>query len=171
MAQNPIYFRKTTLDDLRSINRILNDVINSSPFYLSNTTKSINDTNNWYKEHQNSDYYVSLSAIVNNEFAGWVSLSPFRNANGYDITAELSIYVDPKFYRRGIAKQMMVEIEQYAIDKNKLYNIISVITSTNQPSITLHEKMGYAITGILKEIAVKNEILQDVILMTKKIKH
>lgn len=167
MTNDKPIIRTTTLSDLSDINKILNNVIESSDSYLTNKLKTIDDTRRWFDEHQNSDYYTILSTVINEQVVGWVCLSPFRNIDGYNITAELSVYVDPAFHRRGIAQQMMLAIENFALAQKKLHTIISLITANNKASINLHEKMGYTIAGTLKEVAVKNNKLADVVLMAK----
>lgn len=169
MSNAIVLIRKTILNDLAAINEIQNREIATSNSYLSNISKTIDETKSWYDEHQNSNRYTILSATINDRLVGWVALSPFRSIDGYDITAELSVYVHHDFQKKGIAKQMMQAIENFAIEKKLLRNIISVITANNKASIELHKKCGYNLVATLSNIAVKNGILQDVILMTKSL--
>lgn len=171
MHNGKFIIRETTLDDLSAINAIQNHVIDTSDSYLSDKHKTHSQTLSWFEEHQNSDYYVVLSALLDEQFVGWVSLSPFRDINGYDISAELSVYVHPNYHRQGIAEKLMQAIELFAIQKQKLHSIISLITANNLPSIALHQKMNYQTAGLLKEIAIKNNKLQDVVLMTKLLEY
>ncbi len=159
--------RTTIREDLFAINSILNDVIINHDYYLSNSLKTLHDTELWFEEHQNSNYYTILTCIVGGDIAGWVSLSPFRASNGYDTTAELSVYVHPDYHRKGIGSTLMREIEAFAKEKGLLHCIISVITAGNVASIALHEKHNYKTIGIMPEIAFKNGKYQDVVLMTK----
>jgi len=162
-----ITIRPTIEEDLPAIRDILNDVICNYDYYLSNRLKSMDDIKLWFDEHQNHLPYVIFTALINNELAGWVSLSPFRPADGYNSTAELSIYVNPLHYRKGIGHRLMNYIECYA--REKLHCIISVITSNNEVSILLHKKHGFKIEGIFKEIGNKNGHYSDVVMMTKLI--
>ncbi|MDL2215109.1 N-acetyltransferase family protein [Dysgonomonas sp. OttesenSCG-928-M03] len=162
-----IIIRPTTKDDIPQINNILNDIIVNSDYYLSGKPRTPEDTMAWFEEHQRSDYYASFTALCGNDFAGWVSLSPFRKAEGYNTTAELSIYIHPDYYRKGIGSALMWKIEDFAKEKGVLHSIISVISANNTPSIALHKKHNYITQGLLKEIAFKNNRFHDVILMTK----
>ncbi len=162
-----IIIRPTTKEDIPQINDTLNKIISDSDYYLSSKHKTLEDTEEWFQEHQYSDYYTSFTALCGDDFAGWVSLSPFRKSDGYNTTAELSIYIHPEYYRKGIGSALMWKIEDYAKEKGLLHSIISVITANNTPSIELHKKHNYTTQGILKEIAFKNNRFHDVILMTK----
>lgn len=162
-----IIIRPTTKEDLPAIRNILNDVIAGTDYYLSEKLKTEEDMEHWLAEHQGSDRYFSLTALSGNDFAGWVSLSPFRKSDGYDISAELSVYVHPEHHRKGIASKLIWAIEDAAHKKRLIHCIISVITANNIGSIALHEKHGYKTTGIFKEIAYKHGHYRDVVMMSK----
>lgn len=164
-----ILIRPATINDLPKIRDILNYVINKYDYYLSNKLKTDKDLRIWFEEHLNRERYSIFTAYINDEMAGWVSLSPFRAIDGYNSTAELSIYVNPEYYRRGVADCLMNYIETVAINSGCLHCIISVITSNNEASIALHNKHGYKTEGVLKEIANKNGHYIDVVMMTKLI--
>lgn len=166
---NKINIRSIELRDLEFVKEVLNEVIANHDFYLSEYPKSDGDIRQWYDEHQNSDLYAIFIAEVDGTAAGWVSLSNFRLIDGYDISAELSVYVSDCYYRMGGASAMMKYIEDFARSKNRLHKIVSVITATNFGSIALHEKQGFETEGILKEVAKKNGKYQDVVLMSKVI--
>lgn len=164
-----IDIRPIELRDLSFVKNVLNNVIQNHDFYLSERLKSDENMLAWYNEHQNSDLYAIFVAEINNVQVGWISLSNFRGIDGYDISAELSVYVLPLYYRKGVSVALMDYIEEFARTKGKIHKIISVITSTNEPSIALHKKYGFETEGFLKEAAIKNGIYQDVLLMSKLI--
>ena len=108
---NKINIRPIELRDLEFVKEVLNEVITNHDFYLSEYPKSDGDIRQWYDEHQNSDLYAIFIAEVDGTAAGWVSLSNFRSIDGYDISAELSVYVSDCYYRMGVASAMMKYIE------------------------------------------------------------
>jgi len=161
-----IIIRPTIREDLPAIREVLNDITANTDYYLSEKLKTEEDMMSWFDAHQ-KDPYVVFTALSGDDFAGWVSLSTFRKIDGYSTTAELSVYVHPDHYRKGIADKLMWEIEAYAKRKNLLHCIISVITSDNAVSIALHEKHGYAVNAILREVGYKKGRYKDVVMMTK----
>lgn len=165
--KNKISIRPIELRDLAFIKNVLNDVIENKDSYLTEFLKSEDDIRKWYNEHQNNDLYTIFIAEIEGDIAGWVSLSNFRSADGYDISVELSVYVSSLYYRMGVSFALMKYVEVFAKSKRLIHKIISVITATNQPSIALHTKCGFEIEGILKEAAKKNGKYHDVVLMSK----
>lgn len=162
-----IIIRKTIKDDLPVIREVLNDIIANTDYYLSENLKTEQDISDWFDAHQQDKRYVIFTALSGDDFAGWVSLSPFRKIDGYGTTAELSVYVHPSHYRKGIASKLMWEVEAYTRRCGLIHCIISVITSDNAVSISLHEKHGYAVNCVLREVGYKKGRYKDVVFMTK----
>lgn len=165
--KDKIVIRPIELRDLPFVKDVLNDVIANHNYYLSEHLKTDEDMRRWYDEHQNNDLYIIFVAEIDGMVAGWISLSNYRSIDGYNISVELSVYVSDRYYRMGVASVLMGYIEDYARNKKQIHKIVSVITSTNLPSIALHEKYGYNCEGILKEVAIKNGSYQDVVFMSK----
>jgi L-amino acid N-acyltransferase YncA len=164
-----IYIRPAEESDLPAIRQILNEVIARHSYNLSGKPKTMEEMAEWFNEHANNERYAIFAAISDGNFAGWISLSPFRPSDGYDTTAELSVYVHPDYYQKKIGSTLMQYIEEYARSKGLLHCIISVITADNLTSISLHKKLGYAINGIFNEIGIKGGKYYDVVMMTKLI--
>lgn len=161
--------RPIRIEDLPFVKGVLNNVIETKDSYLSECLKTDQNMLNWFEEHQNNDRYVIFIAELSNAYVGWVSLSNFRMIDGYNCSAELSVYIDVDYQNKGYASLLMDYIEKYAVSKGLISNMISVITSTNEASIALHRKMGYKVEGVLKRIAKKSGQYKDVILMVKNI--
>lgn len=162
---NEFEIRKAQSSDIISINEITNFAITNSNYNLNTTSRTINDTISWFNSHQNNNYPV-IVAVLNNYIVGWASLSRFRPFNGYNLTAEISIYVRNNYYRQGIGEKLLFILELEAKQRN-FHSLVAVITSNNIPSICLHKKFGYSIKGRMEELAYKNNEFLDVVFMTK----
>ncbi len=81
-------------------------------------------------------------------------LRPFRPREGYRLTAEHSVYVDPAAQRRGIGKALLKRLVDIAADM-KLHVLVGVIDGDNAASIALHEKLGFHVAGRLPEAGTK----------------
>jgi Sortase and related acyltransferases len=165
-----VIIRDIAYSDLEQVNKILNNIIENHTYNVSHYPKTLSYTQKWFDDHSNSDKYKIFVAECEGMFAGWVSLSPFRSSEGYDTTAELSVYINPPYYRHGIGTLLMKHIEAYAKSSGLLHCIISVITADNITSIDLHQKLGYKVNGIFKELAKKNDSYVDIVMMTKLLK-
>lgn len=164
-----IIIRPTVEEDLPFIREVLNDIIANTDYYLSENLKTEEDILQWFEAHQGNGRYVIFTALSGDDFAGWVSLSPFRKIDGYGPTVELSVYVHPAHYKKGIASKLMWEVEEYARKNGQIHCIISVITSNNAASISLHEKHGYNTSAILREVGYKKGHYKDIVFMTKMV--
>lgn len=152
--------------DIFFIKDLLNYNIKNSSYNLSTFQKTDEDIKYWYEEHLNA--YPILVATINEEKVGYISLSKFRNSEGYSKTAEVSIYVSDNFKNKGIGKFLMNEIEIKAKEYG-FHTLISVITSNNLVSISLHEKLGYNFNGKLSQVGFKADTYYDVVFMTKTV--
>jgi len=95
---------------------------------------------------------------------GWGSLSRWSSYEGYDRTAEISIWLRPAAQGRGYGKQLFGEILRGA-QGSGFRVILSRIEATNRPSIALHARFGFRPVGTLHRVGEKFGRLLDVLLM------
>lgn len=160
-----IEIRKAHENDIIEITEITNFAILNSNYNLNTTARTIQDITNWFLAHNNNNYPV-IVALKNDYIVGWASLSKFRNFNGYNQTAEVSIYVRDKYYRMGIGKKLLTALESEASQRG-FHVLTAVITANNIPSIELHKSHKFTVNGVFKEIAYKNNEYLDVVFMSK----
>lgn len=85
---------------------------------------------------------------------GWASLSPFRNTQGYAGSVEYSIYLHPGHLGRGVGT--LLTARMLALAKELGYAcVVSLITASNQPSLSLHQRMGFELVGRMRQVASK----------------
>ena len=77
---------------------------------------------------------------------GYAYLSPFMTRSAYDWTAEVSLYLDQKQRYHGYGKLLFEEIIRIAREEG-YRNLISVITSENKPSMSMHDALGFVKSG------------------------
>ena len=88
---------------------------------------------------------------VDGVIAGWVVLAPTSKREIYSGVAEVSLYLDPAYFHRGIGTALM----KYVIEKapeHGIWCIYSAILETNPRSISLHEKCGFRKIGYRERI-------------------
>ena len=111
-----------------------------------------------------------ILAIDNEEVLGIAFVSKFREKSGYRFTYEHSIYVNPKFLKKGygtiILKKLLVECK-----KNKqIKNLIAVIGgSDNIGSIKMHLNSGFKHIGTIKKAGYKKNRWIDSVYMQKRL--
>ncbi|MCX7593913.1 MAG: GNAT family N-acetyltransferase [Fischerella sp.] len=105
---------------------------------------------------------------VENMVVGWLSLQPFYGRPAYHATAEVSVYIAPKYHRHGLGKQLLAQA--ICQSPNLGYkNILCFIFAHNQPSLKLFEKFGFENWGYLPKVAELDGVERDLIIMGRRI--
>lgn len=86
---------------------------------------------------------------------GYAYLSKFAQRYAYRFSCDLSIYVDHTRSHKGYGSILMKEILKIAKDCH-YHSVFSVITSSNQASIHIHEKFGFIKRGTMVESGYKH---------------
>lgn len=124
----------------------------------------------WWQLHGQGRYRAIVAESTEFErdrtakIAGWASLAPHSAYEGYDRTAELSVWVDASFRRRGCGR-MLVEALQNSCRERNIRTVISRIESNNQASLRLHAACGFHHAGLLENVGEKFEQSLSVVLM------
>lgn len=86
--------------------------------------------------------------------AGYVSTSPMRARHAYRWSVETGIYVDPAVQGRGFGR-MLLSAHLELLERQGFVTAIVGIAIPNEPSIALHEKLGFALLGIERGVGYK----------------
>lgn len=82
-----------------------------------------------------------LVAEVDGQVAGYVG-----SQSVLDAADMMNIAVSPEYRRRGVAKALVNELTAY-LSKNDVIALLLEVRVSNQPAITLYEKMGFQQVG------------------------
>lgn len=104
-------------------------------------------------DYKNSNYPIK-AVYVNNELIGFCYLGQFRKKEAYDITAEITLYIEPESTKNGIGPKVLFDLEKEAKAMG-ITNLIGVITEENQNSIKLFKRCSYVKAAHLKKVGVK----------------
>lgn len=87
-------------------------------------------------------HYPYLVCQIDDEIAGYAYAGPVFERIAYQWNAELSIYLNPNYHKRRIGTALsyclidLLYLQGY-------YKLLSLITSENETSIQLHQKLGF----------------------------
>lgn len=124
----------------------------------------------WWQLHGQGRYRAIVAEPADTEgvgatkIAGWASLAPHSAYEGYDRTAELSVWVDATMRRRGCGKMLVKTLQAICIDRN-IRTVISRIEANNLASLRLHEACGFKRAGLLENVGEKFGQSLSVVLM------
>jgi len=117
-----------------------------------------------------TEQFPWLVCEVDGELAGYAYASAAFKRAAYQWDADLAVYLDSRYHRRGIASALY----SCLIDLLKLqgyYNLYAVITADNTSSISFHRTFGFADIGIFHKSGYKMGTWLDVQWMEKSIRH
>ena len=111
-----------------------------------------------------------IIALRNEVVVGIAFVNKFREKSGYRFTHEHSIYIHPKFVKKGYGSVILKELVKLCKKNNNIKNLIAVIGgSDNLGSIKIHKKNGFNYIGTLKKVGFKRNKWIDSIYMQKKL--
>ncbi|MFC4306537.1 GNAT family N-acetyltransferase [Cohnella boryungensis] len=121
----------------------------------------------WFEEH--SEDRRPLWVMKNEgELVAWLSFSTFNSRAAYDATAEISIYIAPKYRSKGIGS-LFLEKALEACPGLGIRSIVALVFGHNAPSLTLLRKFGFEQWGRLPGVATLDGIDRDLVLMGRKV--
>jgi L-amino acid N-acyltransferase YncA len=119
----------------------------------------------WLSKH--SDDYPFWVAETDGRVAGWLSFKRFLPRCAYRGTAEISVYVDEKFRRHGVARRLLKEAIARAPSLG-INALVGLIFGHNEPSLKLFERLGFQRWGHLPGIARIEKVERDLIVMGQR---
>jgi L-amino acid N-acyltransferase YncA len=94
-------------------------------------------------------------------------LSPVSKRYVYRGVAEVTIYRDLNFGKKGIGSLLMSALIKCS-EKNKFWTLQSSIFPENKASLRLHEKFGFRIVGKRERIAQRDGKWIDTVFMERR---
>ena len=122
---------------------------------------------NWLKEHS-PDRHPFWVLETDRQIAGWLTLKPFLPRGAYRGADEVSVYVEEKFRRRGVARALLEEAIARA-PSLKIHAIVGLIFAHNHPSLKLFEQLGFEKWGLLPRIARLDKNERDLTIMGRHV--
>ena len=117
----------------------------------------------WFREHSPNQHPFWV-AESDGRVIGWLDFKKFLPRCAYRGSAEISVYVDEKFRRRGVARRLLEEAIGRAPSLG-ITAIIGLIFRHNEPSLKLFERLGFQRWGLLPGIARLDGVERDLIVV------
>ena len=117
----------------------------------------------WFREHS-PDQYPFWVAESEGCVIGWLDFKKFQSRSAYRATVEISVYVDDKFRRRGVARELLEKAIAVAPSLG-ITSLVGLIFGHNAPSLKLFERFGFERWGFLPRIAVLDGVRRDLVIV------
>ena len=147
-----MHIRPAELADAERIASFYNAEVELSTATFDLVPRTLDEQRTWLV--QRSGAHAVLVAEVEETVAGYASLSKFRDRPAYRTTVESSVYVDAEHRGNGIAYQLMVELLSTATSHG-FHAVVARVADSQEPSLALHEKLGFELIGVEREIGRK----------------
>jgi len=122
----------------------------------------------WDKSHLSTCRLVVLDE--NETVMGWAALTPVSGRCVYAGVAEVSVYIHPRYQRKGVGKKLMEELIRQS-EENNLWTLQAGIFPENEASLKLHEQLGFRKIGYREKIGKMKNIWRDTVLLERRSKN
>ena len=120
----------------------------------------------WDKGHLPDLRYV---AVNDHQVAGWIALSPVSGRCVYAGVAEVSVYVAENYRGQKIGYQLLDFLITES-EKQGIWTLQAGIFPENQPSLSLHQGLGFRIIGFREKVGKQHGIWRNVNLLERRSK-
>ncbi|PLZ90572.1 N-acetyltransferase [Fischerella thermalis CCMEE 5198] len=159
--------RHATEADLPKVVAIYNAAVTGRMATADLEPVSVESRRTWFgarSPSKNPLWVIEVEGLV----AGWLSLQSFYGRPAYHATAEVSIYIAPKYHRHGLGKQLLSQ----AINQSPnlgIKNLLGFIFAHNHPSLQLFNKFGFQNWGYLPKVAELDGVERDLVIMGRHV--
>lgn len=153
--------------DLEAIRDIYNHAVEHTTAIWNEVLIDVDNRRAWLELRRAKGFPVFVAERAG-KVAGYASYGDWRAFDGYRHTVEHSVYVDKDCRGAGIGKLLMQALVDHARGNDK-HVMIAAIEAENQPSIALHERLGFHLVGIHREVGIKFGRWLDLAMMELKL--
>lgn len=164
--------RPVELADAPALLAIYNPEVVETTVTFDLVPRSLEEQEEWIGRHQGA--HQAIVAVVDDDpvaghpgarderVVGFASFGPYRNRPAYATTVEDSIYVDRSARGRGVGRRLLDDLLALA-DGAGFHSVIARIVGENVASIELHERCGFVLVGVEREVGRKHGRWLDVV--------
>jgi len=162
-ATEEMRIRDAVERDLPAILEIYNAAVATRIATAQLEPVTVESRRRWLSEHS-PDRYPFWVAEVDGRVRGWLTFKSFLPRCAYRSTIELSVYVDERFRRRGIARKLL----EAAIARAPSLGInamVGLIFAHNEASLKLFMRLGFKRWGLLPRVARLDDAERDLVVV------
>ena len=160
-----LLIREATSDDAEAIRLIYNHEVENETSTMDLVPRTIEVQREWITAR--SGAFCAIVAVnADGDVLGFGALNEYKERCGYRSTVENSVYVRRDVVRRGIGKQILLQLLDMATVSG-FHSVIARIEAQSLASRGLHESCGFELVGIEKQVARKFGRWLDIAVMQK----
>jgi len=169
-----ITLRIATPADAEQIRTIYNHEVMQTTATFDLVPRSLADQLQW--QSTRSGAFATIVAIDHDagerderdrgDVVGFGALSPYKDRAAYRTSVENSVYVRRDRHGRGIGRLLLEELLTVA-ENSGFHAVFARINADSEASVTLHQRCGYELVGVEREVGRKFNRWHDVALMER----
>ncbi len=160
--------RAATIGDAGSINHIANWYIENTIANFETEPWPIQKRTEWVARFCQADSpYHLLVSIQDERVVGFACNTRYKPKTGYDSSTETTVYIAPRMTLGGRGEALYRALLG-RVGQQRFHRAYAVIALPNEPSIRLHEKLGFQLAGTLDEVGKKFGKFHDTGIYQKK---
>lgn len=152
-------------EDFGEIAELTNHYIRSSTIHFGYQQVTAAELRTaWERARERYPFFVAETQEKPGEpwrFAGYAKSGVWRDRDAYQWTAELGIYVAPSVQKRGVGRALYSHLIEEC-RRTGFHSVIGGITLPNEPSVALHQALGFTHIGTFRRVGWKLERWNDV---------
>jgi len=153
--------------DLPYIVEVYNSTVPGGEVTADTEPITVGEWTPWFNRHNLTDRPIHL-LHAGGKTCGWMSFSTYKDRPAYDITVEVSIYLEEGHRKKGLGRRFL-SMGLDDIGKHGILNVIGLIFTENKPSMRLFEDLGFEAWGVLPRVCVMEGIEKDVSILGKRL--
>lgn len=147
-------FKSLDLAEAQAVLAIYQPYIEDTAITFEYTVPSLDE---WQERIQHyTQNYPWIVALWNQKIIGYAYASKHRDRIAYSWDAEVSVYIEEGFQKKGIAKILYEKLFQI-LKLQGIINVYAIITSPNPKSENFHEAFGFYDVGRFHKSGYKFE--------------
>ncbi len=144
--------RLADVDDAEGIRAIYNREVLEGTATFDLRPRSAEDQRRWLTDR--SGAHAVMVAVEDGEVIGFGALSAYRDRPAYSTTVEDSVYVAPGHQGKGVGRAVLEALVE-AAELRGFHTVIGRIAGGNAASVALHERCGFTVVGVEREVGRK----------------
>ncbi|NCC65329.1 MAG: N-acetyltransferase family protein [Spirochaetia bacterium] len=119
--------------------------------------------NDYFSDKEAGNFPI-LGIVEEGTLLGYASYGTFRPRAAYKRTVEVSIYIHKDQRGKGLGQMLLSQLIAKAVEQ-QYHCMVAAIDAQNKISIYVHQKAGFSLCGVVKEVGYKFDSYRDLVFM------
>jgi phosphinothricin acetyltransferase len=151
MAESTRSIRPATVRDSARIAEIYNQSILARDSTMDTESVGPAEIAGWLENQLRGEYLCTVSETPDSRVLGWGIVKRYHLRPGYARAAETSLYMDRSLTGQGYGSAVQTHLIEHCRAAG-FHHLVAKIWAANDGSIRMHERFGYEVVGVQREI-------------------